>query len=178
MDWSMDDMRRIETVSYIASRLEGEVIIPNKPVQSVKQIQGLIYTYRPDIVIIDGIYLMSGTSGEAHWEKITDISRNLKRMAEEEALPVFGIHQANRSAVGKRRIEIEHIAYADALAQDADLVLAINREEDSDLFIECIKNRWGKEHWGFFLRIFFDTMHVKVMDAEYALEDVDEEVDE
>lgn len=160
--WSERDQDRLKTVAYIASNMEGEVYIPNRPVQDIKQLMSLIYTYRPDIVMVDGIYLMSGAEGNSHWEKITNVSRSLKQIAEGEGLPVVGIHQASRNAVGKR-VEIEHVAYADALAQDADLVLGINPEEDGSIFVESIKNRWGEKDFGFFLRFYFDTMSVRVL---------------
>lgn len=165
MEWSEDDLNRISTVSFIASRMKGDVYIPNRPVQDVKEVQGLIMAHQPDIVIVDGIYLMNGAGGDSHWEKITSISRNLKQLAEGEGVPIVGIHQANRNAVGKK-IEVEHIAYADALAQDADLLLAINPEDDGSIFVESIKNRWGKSQWGFLLKFYFDTMTAKVLDAK------------
>lgn len=164
MEWNQDDINRLNTVSFIAKNMDGEMFVPNKPVQDVKELRSLIYNYRPDLVVVDGIYLMQGVEGNSHWEKITSISRQLKQLAEGEGVPIIGIHQANRNAIGKK-IEIENIAYADALAQDADLVLGINPEEDGSLFIESIKNRWGKDGWGFYVRIFFETMTVKVMDA-------------
>lgn len=164
MEWTDDDLNRLSTVSFIASHMDGEVFIPNRPVQTVDEISSMINTYRPDIVMVDGVYLMRGVAGDSHWEKITTVSRSLKQMAEADGVPVLGIHQANRQAIG-RRIEVEHIAYADALAQDADLLLAINPEEDGSIFVEAIKNRWGGENWGFFLRFFFDSMSVKIMEG-------------
>lgn len=162
--WSEDDMRRLEAVSYIAKHMEGEVFIPNRPVQDTKELTSLIYTYKPDLVMVDGIYLMNGASGDTQWEKITSISRELKRIAQGEGCPVMGIHQANRNAIGKR-IEVEHVAYADALAQDGDLLLGINPEEDGSIFVEAIKNRWGyKSGWGFFVKFFFESMTVRVLD--------------
>lgn len=168
MEWTEEDKNRLNTVSFIAKNMDGEMFIPNLPVKDVKELRSLVYTYRPDLVIVDGIYLMSGASGDSHWEKITSISRDLKNIAESEGVPIIGIHQANRSAIGKR-IEVEHIAYADALAQDADLVMGINPEDDGSLFVEAIKSRWGKDSWGFYLRIFFDTMTVRVQDARLEL---------
>lgn len=170
MEWTPDDVNRLKTVSHIAGKMEGEVYIPNRPVQDVKEVQSLIYTYRPDMVVVDGIYLMAGASGDSHWEKITGISRGLKQLAEGEGVPVIGIHQANRQAIG-RRIEVEHVAYADALAQDADLLLAINPEDDGSIFVEAIKNRWGDNNWGFFLRFFFDSMTVRILDPKLAVEE-------
>lgn len=168
--WSEDDVHRLATVSYIAKHSAGEVFIPTKPVQDTKEIASLIYTYRPDLVMIDGIYLMNGAKGDSHWEKITHISRELKQIAEGEGLPLLGIHQASRRAVGKR-IEVEDIAYSDALGQDADLVLAINKEEDDSIFVQAIKNRWGDGEWGFFMKFFFDTMQVKILDGKVIVDE-------
>lgn len=166
--WTAEDRNKLSTVSYIASHMEGEVYIPKHPVQDVKEIRSLFSTYKPDLIVIDGIYLMQGASGDSHWEKITSISRDLKQMAEGEEVPVVGIHQASRNAVGKR-IEVEHVAYSDALGQDADLMLGINKEEDGSLFVESIKNRWGDNNWGFFMRFFFDTMTCRVLDPKLAI---------
>lgn len=167
-EWTQEDRSKIATVSYIANHMEGEVFIPKKPVQDVEEVRKLVYTYQPDLVIIDGIYLIKGMGGDSHWEKITNVSRELKQLAEGEEIPVLGIHQASRSAAGKR-VEVEHVAYADALAQDADLLLGVNAEEDGSIFIEAIKNRWGGKNWGFFMRFYFDTMSVRVLDATLAI---------
>jgi archaellum biogenesis ATPase FlaH len=164
LQWSDDDLNRLKTVSFIARHMEGEMFIPNKPVQNVEEVQSLIYTYRPDVVVVDGIYLMQGVEGSSNWEKITSISRSLKQLADGEGVPVLGIHQASRNAVG-RRMEIEHVAYADALAQDCDILLSVNPEDDGRLYIESLKSRWGKSGWGFFCKMFFDTMSVKIYDA-------------
>lgn len=173
MEWTEDDKNRISTVSFIAAHMEGEVYIPNRPVQDTREVQSLIYSYQPDIVIVDGIYLMNGAGNGDHWEKITTISRNLKQIAKDNSLPIMGIHQASRNAVGKR-IEVEHVAYSDALAQDADLLLAVNPEDDGSVFLESIKNRWGQKNFGFFLRFHFETMSVRILDEKMAVEEGDE----
>lgn len=164
MDWSEDDLHRLETVSFIANHMEGEMLVPNQPVRDVKELYTLVNSYQPDVVVVDGIYLMNGVSGNSNWEKITEVSRSLKQLADGEGVPILGIHQANRNAIGKR-MEVENIAYADALAQDADLVLGVNTEDDGSLFVECLKSRWGRSGWGMFLKIHFDTMRVTVLEA-------------
>lgn len=170
MKWTEDDINRLSTVSYMAKTMEGELFVSNRPVQDVKEIRSLIYSYRPDIVMIDGIYLMKGAVGDSHWEKITTVSRELKQIAQGEGCPIWGIHQASRQAVGKR-IEVEHVAYADALAQDCDTLWALNPEEDGSIFVEAIKSRWGDGKWGFWLRFFWETMTCKVLDAKTAIEE-------
>lgn len=174
LEWTEEDKAKIRTVSHIAASLPGEVIVPTIPISDVESVQALMHTHRPDIVMIDGIYLLSENKGDsAAWEKITDVSRNLKRLADNYGVPIIGIHQANRSAIGKR-VGIENIAYSDALGQDADLVLGLNEDEGGDLIIECLKNRWGKSGWGLYVRLHFDTMMVQLL-SEGLIEEEDDE---
>ena len=174
MDWTPDEETKIRTVSHIAATLDGEIIVPTVPIYNVNEVQALIHSHQPDVVVIDGVYLLSENKGDsANWEKLTDVSRNLKRMADGHGVPIVGIHQANRQAVGKR-VEIENMAYSDALGQDADLVLGLTEEADGDLYIECLKNRWGKSNWAFFVKLYFETMTVKLLDGAAVLEDDDE----
>ena len=174
MEWTPEEEVRIRTVGHIASTLEGEILIPSVPIHNVNEVQALIHSHQPDVVVIDGVYLLSDNKGDsANWEKLTDVSRNLKRMADGHGVPIIGIHQANRAAEGKH-MEITNMAYSDALAQDADLVLGLTEEPDGDLYIECLKNRWGKNNWAFFVKLYFDTMTVKVL-PDVAVVEADDE---
>lgn len=174
MEWTPEEETRIKTVSHIASTLEGEILVPTVPIHNVDEVQALIHSHHPDVVVIDGVYLLSENKGDsANWEKLTDVSRNLKRMADGHGIPIVGIHQANRAAEGKR-MEITNMAYSDALAQDADLVIGITEELDKDIYIHCLKNRWGKPNWAFFVQLYFDSMTVKVL-PDVALKGDDDE---
>lgn len=163
MEWSEGDKHRLATTSFIASKSDGEVIVPVRPALTTTKIQSFIHAYKPQIVLIDGVYLMNENDGNSMWERVTDISRSLKRLAVSENVPIIGVHQSNRASVGKR-VEIENAAYSDAIGQDADLVLGINKEDDGNVFVEAIKNRWGGD-FGFFVRFFFDTMTVTTYDT-------------
>ena len=166
MEWTPEEETRIRTVSHIAAALGGEIIIPTVPIHNVTEVQALMHAHQPDVVIIDGVYLLSENKGDsANWEKITDVSRNLKRMADGHGVPIIGVHQANRAAAGKEELGVENIAYSDALGQDADLVIGIipDKVDHNELYIHCVKNRWGKPDWGFFVKLYFDTMTVRVL---------------
>jgi KaiC/GvpD/RAD55 family RecA-like ATPase len=175
-EWTPDDETRIRTVSHIAAHLDGELIIPTVPIDGVDKVQALMHSHQPDIVIIDGVYLLSENKGDsANWEKLTDVSRNLKRMADGHGVPIIGVHQANRAAAGKEELGVENIAYSDALGQDADLIIGISPEDNPrELYIHCVKNRWGSPTWSFFVRLHFDTMTVKVLPDVPLKEEEDE----
>lgn len=176
MAWSQEDKNKLNTVSYIARNGPGDLFVPNRPIQRTDELTGLIHSYKPDLVVVDGIYLMSSGKNETNWEKVTAVSRDLKQIAQAEQVPILGIHQASRQAIGKGHIGIEDIAYSDALAQDADLLLTIKQEEEGRFFIECIKNRWGfKDGWGFFAHLDFASMTVNVLENARAEEGVVED---
>jgi hypothetical protein len=62
---------------------------------------------------------------------------------------------------GKTEVDTEDIAYSDALAQDADTVMAIvpNEEDKSTISVELIKSRYGPAI-GTTVKINFDTMTI------------------
>lgn len=107
--------------------------------------------YRPDVVFIDGVYLMSG-KGHSDWEKQTSISRDIKQIALNERVPIVGTLQANRGAAGeKEKVKMHNIAYSDAYGQDADNVITIGRQWDDRaeefsklLFVQLAKVRDGE----------------------------------
>jgi len=122
-------------------------------------IQQKIREYKPDIVYIDGVYLLEG-KGNAEWEKQTAVSRAIKQLALTENIPIIGTLQANRGSAGKKEdVKTQNVAYSDAYGQDADNMVAINRTWDDriedfteELKISLIKVRDGESI----------TMHVDV----------------
>ena len=90
---------------------------------------------KPDIVFVDGIYLMKddrSSSRSADWKNITHISQDLKRMAQDEDIPVFGITQANRGSEKEKEQQLSGIGYSDAIAQDADAAFHIAKRDHID----------------------------------------------
>jgi len=90
---------------------------------------------KPDIVFVDGMYLMKddrSASRAADWKNITHISQDLKRLAQDEDIPLFGITQANRGSEKEKEQQLSGIGYSDAFAQDADAAFHIEKKERID----------------------------------------------
>lgn len=100
--------------------------------KSLEGIRQKVDEYRPDIIIVDGIYLLHGKS-QKMWESMTGISRGLKDMATTLNVPVIGITQANRDAKKGKGDDVSELAYADALGQDADIAMRAIRHFDEEL---------------------------------------------
>lgn len=85
------------------------------------------------LVIIDYLQLMRGEArSESRQQEIADISRGLKAMARELNVPVVALSQLNRRPEDKGREgrpQLSDLRESGALEQDADMVMAIFREE-------------------------------------------------
>jgi replicative DNA helicase len=96
----------------------------------VAWLQAKIREIKPDIVFVDGMYLMKDDrsgSRTVDWKNIAHISQDLKLTAQEFDVPVVGITQANRGAEKTKGEDLTELAYADSLGQDADAVFRVRR---------------------------------------------------
>lgn len=95
-----------------------------------------IREFRPDIVLVDGMYLMKDDRQKARtidWKAIAHISQDLKRTAQEFNVPVIGVTQANRKAdKNAANADLGEIAYADSLGQDCDLAIRVQKRINKD----------------------------------------------
>lgn len=112
------------------------------------------------LVVIDYLQLMqsaSGTSkysGESRTQVVSDISRMLKIMAKELNVPLICLSQLSRAneARQNKRPMLSDLRESGAIEQDADIVLALyredyyNKETENSNLAECIvlKNRRGE----------------------------------
>lgn len=96
---------------------------------------------RIDLVIVDYMQLMDG-EGESRQQEITKISRGLKCLAKELAVPVVALSQLNRAVEtrgGDKRPQLADLRESGAIEQDADVVCFVYRE--SHAFGRSINNR-------------------------------------
>jgi hypothetical protein len=104
---------------------------------NVEFIESKIRQYKPDVVYIDGVYMLK-SQGKSDWEKQTEISRAIKQVALNLNVPIVGTMQANRGGATSSKLGTQHVAYSDAYAQDCDYLIALNRVYDK--LNECFKN--------------------------------------
>jgi replicative DNA helicase len=89
---------------------------------------------RPDIVFIDGVYLMTDdVSGEQNTpQALTSITRNLKHLAMAKQLPIVVSTQVLLWKMKKRQVSADAIGYSSSFYQDSDVILGLQRQDEED----------------------------------------------
>ena len=156
--------KKVEIVSHVAASASGEIIFPKSRMMTPSAIIGAATQLEVDAVIIDGVYLMrTDRYISSKWERVAEISNHLKQGALSLGIPFLGITQIRRLG-GKEKVEVEDIAYSDALGQDADVILSITPGGSPNAVdLELIKNRFGNATIGTQLTI--DWEHMRILDG-------------
>lgn len=113
-----------------------------------------------DVVIVDYLGLLSGADRKAgEYERITQVSGDLKRLAKQLNCVVLALCQLNRESAnssGDSRPKLSQLRSSGAIEQDADGVMLLHRPEygqneisrdptaPQQFFVDIAKNRHGR----------------------------------
>ncbi len=121
-----------------AGRLaEAPIYIDDSPAMTVLEMRAKARRLKAErglgLVIVDYLQLMRGRGGADNREQeISDISRSLKALAKELAIPVIALSQLSRAVEtrgGDKKPQLSDLRESGAIEQDADVVMFIFREE-------------------------------------------------
>jgi len=138
-------------------------IVDGNLTATVKDVILLARQLRPDVVYVDGAYLLRHPSPKAsNWERVKDNAEALKQqLAGELGIPVVASYQFNREAAKKSMdaTGLEHIGGSDAIGQIATIVLGLFEPDSVETLnqkhVDIMKGRNG-EMGGFDVNWIFD----------------------
>jgi replicative DNA helicase len=109
------------------------VDMPNMKLLDLRaQARRLRVQQKVEIIFIDYLTLISSDNYQlARHEQIAEISRSLKSLARELNIPIVALSQVRRDAEGKRP-NLSDIRESGSIEQDADVVIFLHRERESD----------------------------------------------
>ncbi|MFZ9053325.1 MAG: replicative DNA helicase [Woeseiaceae bacterium] len=129
-----EDWSRINTAVQLMS--EAPIFIDDTPGLSPTEIRARARRLQREhglgLIVVDYLQLMAVPgSKENRATEISEISRSLKALAKELALPIIALSQLNRSVEQRtdKRPVMSDLRESGAIEQDADLILFIYREE-------------------------------------------------
>jgi replicative DNA helicase len=87
-----------------------------------------------DVIVIDYVQLMTGSSrraGENRVQEITEITTGLKALAKELNVPIVALSQLSRQVESRddKRPQLSDLRESGSIEQDADVVLFVYRDE-------------------------------------------------
>jgi replicative DNA helicase len=103
---------------------------------TVSALAAKIEQTKPDIVFVDGVYLMlDEVSGEMNTpQAITNVTRSLKRLAQRINKPVIITTQTLLWKMRAGKVTADSIGYSSSFFQDSDVILGLEPvEEDEDI---------------------------------------------
>jgi len=103
---------------------------------TVSALAAKIEQTKPDIVFVDGVYLMlDEVSGEMNTpQAITNVTRSLKRLAQRVNKPIIITTQTLLWKMRAGKVTADSIGYSSSFFQDSDVILGLEPvEEDEDI---------------------------------------------
>jgi replicative DNA helicase len=115
-------------------------------VRRVEDLERLIIAKKPDVVFLDGLYILGWESKSNLWERVTRNMTALKMIALRTATPIIATTQFSRKQKrGSLDGDDDDISYSDAIGQFADIILALFSDEAMERtkrrLIRTIKSR-------------------------------------
>lgn len=162
---------RTEEVSRKLKSRPGKIIIKEFPPSSitVAQLRGWIKNNivnkgtKIDAIIIDYLNLFDG-SGEGLYEKIKDITEQVRALSYWFKVPVISATQQNRQADGKSAAGLNSVSESSGISMTTDVLLELYQtDEDAELNyfrLGFAKNRYGPNNFSVITKVDFETLRI------------------
>lgn len=96
---------------------------------TVPWLQSKIEHYKPHIVFVDGLYLMSDVNkARKTHDRVSNISRAMRQIILRNKIPVVATIQANREAAKNEEANTDEIAFSDSIGQDCTMLIRVVNE--------------------------------------------------
>lgn len=137
-DLSKSEMERIRVVLRTKKNMQPFVFTEDSSsLTTVSALANKVQEFQPDVLFVDGVYLMDDEEGEPKGspQALTNVTRSLKRLAQRFDIPVVATTQVLSWKLNNRKtraVTADAIGYTSSFAQDADLLLGVERNPDLD----------------------------------------------
>ncbi|MFN2347138.1 MAG: DnaB-like helicase C-terminal domain-containing protein [Dermatophilaceae bacterium] len=148
---------------------------------TVSSVASKIEQYQPDIVFIDGAYMMEDEGPESQPrgtpQALTNVTRALKRLARRREIPIVISTQVLLWKINKKKgLDEAAIGYTSSFIQDSDVVLGVETPgDDPNSPIKRLKVVLGRTAPKFEVGLFWNWDELSVVEMAYDPADPDGE---
>lgn len=104
---------------------------------TLSQMASKLSVKKPDILIIDGMYLMideQAGKDTNQTQSLTNLTRGIKRLAMNHDIPILVTTQALEKKKEGGRVTANSIGYTSSFYQDSDVILSLERDDNESEF--------------------------------------------
>jgi replicative DNA helicase len=161
--------QELDRYKHYLTSIEGDTdsnLIVEQATGGVAQIGAKIDQHKPDMVFIDGAYLLEDDESEDDdWRALVRIFRGLHRLALQKDVPIFASTQSK-----DRKVALDTISFAKAISNDCDIVLALEQDDemkqDREIKVKFLKIREGSIPGNIMMEWDFDNMKYETIYIE------------
>ena len=163
-----DDIKTV-VEQYKQSHSDSRVLVKEFPPNTITcaHLKGYIKKIsdkgiKLDAIVIDYVNLLRSTTGNNSYERIKDVTEQLRALTYTFDCPIITATQLNRQGYNEINPSLDTIGESIGLAATADCIFSIwQEEEDAELGIiklGIMKNRFGENYGGISMRIDYNTL--------------------
>lgn len=163
----------------LGETLEGEFTIHDtkRGRVSSQTVAAAIDAHKPDIVFIDYLTLMDMDGND--WQSIAKLTGQLKVTAEQYGVPIVVAAQLNREALSSSGpAGAEHLGRSDAIGQDADLIVTLNKKSKHVVQMRLAKYRHASDQQKWYVEFRPEKGMIEEISADRATDVLDEDMEQ
>lgn len=133
-----EEIQRLDAALKMRKHSKDFIVVEDiASTTTVSSLAAKIRQHEPGIVFVDGVYMMDDEHGEPKGspQALTNITRSLKRLAQQFKTPIVITTQVLASKLSSRtsrRVTADAIGYSSSFVQDSDIVMSVEKDPDYD----------------------------------------------